>query len=132
MSEPVAASRQSRGASLAAFLAMAFLVSALAGLFATYAAPAPYARALAIEGAIDAAEQAGDGALAALAARLTREGFSCPEAQSPPSAARLRSCVRAASSREGAAVAWRLRWLIGLASLTSAAFAIALFGARRR
>lgn len=135
MSEPAAAGPPPRPlrapppASLAAFLAMAFLVAALAGIFATYAAPAPYARAFALEAAIDAAEQAGGGDLERLAAHLAQtEGIACPSAR--PAA--LRGCVRESAGREAAALAVRLRWLIGLASLTGAVFAIALFGARRR
>ncbi len=128
--------RAQAAGSLAAFLAMAFVVSALAGIFATYAAPAPYARALHLETEIDAAEGKGEDALGTLAARLAADrDFACPQDSGTSgvaeTAARLRACVRERGAREAEAEANRLRWLIALANLTAAAFVIGLSGTRR-
>jgi hypothetical protein len=122
---------------LMAFLAMAFVIVGLAGLFATYAAPLPLERALARAAALDEALAAAAGPdYAATLDRLRpRLGESAaPLAPGPALEARIlteRDAARDRFRAEADATAVRLRWLVCLVTLTGAAFGIAMMGAGR-
>jgi hypothetical protein len=120
------------------FLAMAFLVVGLGGLFASYAAPAPLARALAREAALDDALAAARGpdAEAAIEALRPRLGESA-DALLPVGgdmAARIaaeRRAMRARFAAEAESAARRSRWIIALVTLMGFAFGAAVLrGAR--
>jgi hypothetical protein len=119
-----------------AFLALTFLVVGATGLFATFAAPIPAERALAREQALDEAALAARApdAVARLEALRPRLGDSAA-ALLPAGgdmAARIaaeRLAMRARFAQDAAATARRLHWLIGVATLASAAFGCALLGA---
>jgi hypothetical protein len=132
-------------ASLIAFLAMAFVVVGMAGIFATYAAPLPLARALHEEAMIDAALADGRGGeIDALAAALGKNdearfgggaatGHAIDQvADLPARAAALRAALRQTMTAEAEAAAWRLRFLIIVATAAGALFGAALMGAGRR
>ncbi|WP_114912343.1 hypothetical protein [Acidibrevibacterium fodinaquatile] len=132
-----------RGGSLIAFLTMAFIVVGLAGILATYAAPLPLARALHEEAMIDDALAAGHAAdIDAMAAALgkndeARFGGAATAAANragdlPARAAALRAALRQTMTAEAEAAAWRLRFLIIVATIAAALFGAALMGAARR
>jgi hypothetical protein len=124
-------------ATLAAFVAMAFLIVGLTGLFATYAAPLPLERALARTAALDEALAAARGpdyaaTLDRLRPRLS-ESLE-PLAPGPALEARIlaeRDAARDRFQLEAAATSVRLRWLVCLVTITAAAFGIAMMGAGR-
>ena len=130
------------GASLIAFLAMAFAVVGLTGILATYAAPLPLARALHEEAMLDDALAGGRVAdIDALAAALgkndeARFGGTAAavdrNADLPARAAALRAALRRTMTAEAKAAAWRLRFLIIVATTAAALFGAALMGAGRR
>ncbi len=129
------------GASLITFLAMAFAVVGLTGILATYAAPLPLARALREEALVDDALASGRGnEIDALAARLAKDdearfgGAVVVDhgADLPARAAALRAALRRTMTAEADAAAWRLRFLIIVATIAGALFGAALMGARRR
>jgi hypothetical protein len=115
------------------FLAMAFAVVGLTGLFATFAAPLPLQRALARDQALDEllAGSAGPD-LAATFERLRPRLAESGDALSPPGgdmAARIASERRAMHARfiaEADAAANRLRWLICIATVMAAVFGMAV------
>jgi hypothetical protein len=130
-----------RGGSLIAFLTMAFVVVGLAGILATYAAPLPLARALHEEAMIDDALAAGHAAdIDAMAAALGKNDEArfggAPTANRagdlPARAAALRAALRQTMTAEAEAAAWRLRFLIIVATIAAALFGAALMGAARR
>lgn len=130
-----------RGGSLIAFLTMAFVVVGLAGILATYAAPLPLARALHEEAMIDDALAAGHAAdIDAMAAALGKNDEArfggAPTANRagdlPARAAALRAALRQTMTAEAEAAAWRLRFLIIVATTAAALFGAALMGAARR
>jgi hypothetical protein len=129
--------------SLIAFLAMAFVVVGLAGILATYAAPLPLARALHEEALLDDALAAGRVAdIDAVAASLgvgDEARFAAGTADAaghagdlPGRVAALRAEVRQTMTAEANAAAWRLRFLIIVATIAGALFGAALLGAGRR
>ncbi len=135
------ADRPSGGA--AGFLAMAFVIVGLAGIFATYAAPVPLARALREEAVLDQVLAASGKAAgkADSAAELTRlrpllgeraasvlEGPGTLEARVAAERARLTAHVEA----EQAAVGARLRLLIIVATIAAGIFGLAMLGVGRR
>ena len=130
-----------RGANLtwSAFLAMAFVVVGLAGLFASYAVPLPLQRALAREAALDAAQAAlrAPDPARALAALRPELGDSA-DALLPPSGdmtrkiAAERIAMRARLEAESAAVAVRARILLAIVTLMGALFGAALLHMGRR
>ena len=131
------------GASLIAFLAMAFAVVGLTGILATYAAPLPLARALHEEAMLDDALAGGRVAdIDALAAALgkndearfggTAAAAADHNADLPTRAAALRAALRRTMTAEAKAAAWRLRFLIIVATTAAALFGAALMGAGRR
>lgn len=122
-----------------AFLVMAFVVVGLAGVFASFAAPLPLHRAMAREAALDAALAAARGAdpeagLKALGARLGDSAAALHGGDAASLPARIqaeRIAMRARFEAEAAALAFRLRLLIGLLTLSAAAFGVIIAGARR-
>ncbi|MGH7119822.1 MAG: hypothetical protein ACREFP_12670 [Acetobacteraceae bacterium] len=121
------------------FLAMAFVIVGLAGVFASYAAPVPLARALRTEAALDQVlATAGKSDQAAELAKLrpalgphaasVLEGPGTLEARVAAARTRLMAHVTA----EQAAVGARLRLLVVVATIAAALFGIAMLGVRRR
>ncbi len=124
--------------SAAGFLAMAFVIVGLAGIFATYAAPVPLGRALVREAALDQvlAAAAAPDAAARLAALRPALGESAAAVLSGPGTvpervARERARVRARFEQEAAGLGARLRLLIGVATLAAAIFGLAMLGIGR-
>ncbi len=122
-----------------AFLAMAFVVVGLAGLFASYAVPLPLERALAREAALDAAQAAAHGAdpAAALAVLRPELGDSADAVLAPGGdrdarIAAERVAMRARLLAEADAVALRTRFLLAVVTLMAAAFGIAILHMGRR
>ncbi len=123
----------------AGFLVAAFALVGLMGLFATYAAPLPLARALAREAALDDALVAAGGpqpqeAFDRLRDRLGESADAILPLGSDFAArvARERSDMRQRFLREAAIVAARLRWEVVLVTLSAAAFGVAVLYAGRR
>lgn len=126
-------------AGLAGFLACAFLVVGLTGVFATYAVPVPLERALQRDAAIDQAGQvldAPDAAarLQAMAPALGEQAGLLAEAGTPVAArvARAHEAARAELSREAEAIATRMRWLIVQLTVCAAGFGIAVLAVAAR
>ena len=123
-----------------AFVLMAFVVSGLAGVFATYALFVPMQRALSREAAMDDALEAAKttdpaAAIAALAPRIGENAAAAIAAGSGPWEGRVqreRAAVRARFLAETGEIALRLRWLVIIVSLMGAAFVIALVGSPAR
>jgi hypothetical protein len=117
---------------LAAFLAMAFVATGLAGLFATWAAPLPLQRQAAREAALDAAMTAAGAAdpAAALARLAPALGESAVALTPGPGLeARIlaeRQAMRARFATENEVTLKRLRWLIATVTATAAAFGLVL------
>jgi hypothetical protein len=117
---------------LAAFLAMAFLIVGLTGLFTSYAAPLALQRAMAREAALDEAAAAArePDQAAALAALVPRLGESAAAvAPGLDLAARIdaeRHAVRVRFAAESAATLRRLRWLVSIITLMGAAFGVVM------
>ncbi len=116
-----------------AFLVMAFVVVGLAGVFGTYAAPLPLARALAREAALDAAQAAARGpdaaaALEALRPRLDESADALLPAGGDMTAriAAERAAMRARFTAEAAAEARRARLIIIVVTLMGALFGAAV------
>ena len=127
------------GATWMAFLAMAFMVVGLTGLFGSYATPLPLQRALARDVALDDA----------MAASRTADPQAAVEALRPrldESAAALlpvggdmehriaaeRTAMRARFLAESAAIAVRTRWLICVITVMAAVFGITVLHIGRR
>jgi hypothetical protein len=122
-----------------AFLAMAFVVVGLAGLFASYAVPLPLQRALSRDAALDAALTAGHGpnpaaALAALRAQLgdSADALPPPGADFDAKIAAERAAMHARLLAEADAVARRTRFLLVVVTLMGAAFGVAILHMGRR
>ena len=126
-----------------AFLAMAFLVVGMTGIFASYAAPVPLERAMLREAALDdalRAAQAADpeAALAALRPRLGGSAAIVLPAGTPAlpglaeRVATERTTMRARLQQEAAITAIRLRWVIGVVTAMAAVFGIAIANAGYR
>jgi hypothetical protein len=121
-----------------AFLAMAFLVVGLTGLFASYAAPLPLARALARDAALDAAQEAlaAPDPAAALEALRPRLGDSAAAllpagGDMPARIAAERRAMHARLEAEADATASRLRMLIMVVTVMAGAFGAVILGAAR-
>ncbi len=122
-----------------AFLAMAFVVVGLAGLFASYAAPLPLARALERERALDAAAAALHGpdpqaAIEALRPRLGESAAALLPVGGDMEAriAAARRAMRADLTEEARVAALRARWMIGVVTAMGIAFGAAVVHAARR
>ena len=121
--------------SLLAFLAMAFLIVGLTGIFSTYAIPVPLERALAREAAFDEAAAAvrGSNPEAALAAMAPRLDDSLPAILKGSgsyaeriTAERLRQ--RARFALDTANLGYTLRLLLIVVTLMATLFGLALAG----
>ncbi len=122
-----------------AFILMAFVISGLAGVFATYALPIPMERALAREAALDdalVAARSADpaAALAALEPRLDDSAamISAGAGTLEQRIQRERLAMRARFLADETATAIRLRWLTIVVTLTGALFVVALLGGMAR
>jgi hypothetical protein len=120
------------------FLATCFLVVCLVGVFASYAAPIPYARGLLKEQALDdALATAGKPDQAALLAGLSdRLGEQADlvingAGPLPQRIARARTEARSEAMTEGAAEASQMRLLVIVTSIVCAIFGMALSGVGR-
>jgi hypothetical protein len=126
------------------FLIVAFAVVGLTGVFATFAAPLPLHRALMRDAALDDALAANFGpapeaGLEALRARLGEsadallpaKGAALP-ADMPMRIARERVAMRARFMVQAQETDLRLRWLLGVITLTGAAFGVAALRMSRR
>jgi hypothetical protein len=120
------------------FLATCFLVVCLVGVFASYAAPIPYARGLFKEQALDDAlttagkpDQAA--LLAALSDRLGEQADLVINGPGPlpQRVARARAEARSEAMTEGAAEASQMRLLVIVTSIVCAIFGMALSGVGR-
>ncbi len=124
------------GGTWAAFLAMAFLVVGLTGIFATYAAPIPLERVLARDAALDRLLAAPDPAKALDALRAELGDSADALAKAPGDlgerVARERGAMRVRLGREFAAVGLRLRLMIGVFTFAGALFGIAVLSIVRR
>lgn len=121
-----------------AFLAMAFLIVGLAGVFAAIAAPMPMHRALLRDAALDAALDAASrpdpqAALQALAPRLgeSLEALAGADAASLPARIHTeRAAMRGRFLSEAEALGSRLRLLVIVVTLCATAFGMAMASAR--
>jgi hypothetical protein len=120
------------------FLATCFLLVCLVGVFASYAAPIPYARGLLKEQALDDAlatagkpDQAAQ--LAALGDRLGEQADLVINGPGPlpQRVARARAEARSEAMTEGAAEASQMRLLVIVTSIVCAVFGMALSGVGR-
>jgi hypothetical protein len=121
-----------------AFLAAAFLVVGMMGLFATFAAPLPLERALAREDALDdalATEGTPDRAarLDALRDRLDDSAATVIDGKGDlrDRVAAARASMRVDLQKEADAVAARLRLLVVVVTLVAALFGAIAIGAGR-
>lgn len=123
----------------AGFSIAAFALVGLMGVFATYAAPLPLARALLRESALDDALVAANGpqpqqALERLRDRLGESADAILPVGSDFEirVARERVAMRDRFLREATAVAERLRWELVLVTITAATFGVAVLYSGRR
>lgn len=130
--------RDGSSGSWSAFLAMAFVIVGLAGIFGTYATPAPLYRAVEREGALDAALAAAHGpnpqaAIEALRPRLAESADALLPVHGNMDAriAAERQAMRKRLLAEAAAAATRARWIIGMVTAMGTAFGIAVLHAGR-
>jgi hypothetical protein len=121
------------------FLATSFLIVCLVGVFASYAAPIPYARGLLKEQALDEAlatagtpDQAAR--LTALSDRLGEQADLVLHGSGPlpQRIAQARAAARAEAMTEGQAEASQMRLLVIVTSIVCAIFGMALSGVGRR
>jgi len=131
--------RDGVGAAWVAFLAMAFVVVGLTGLFASYAVPLPLQRALARETALDDALAAARGPDPQAGIEALRDRLDDSAAALLPAGgdmtARItaeRSAMRARFQAEAAALATRTRWLICVVTLMGTVFGAAVLHIGRR
>lgn len=124
--------------SAAGFLAMAFVIVGLAGIFSTYAAPVPLNRALIQEAALDqalatAAAPDGTTRLEALRPALGNSAAAVLSGPGtlPERVARERARIRAHFEQQAATIGTRLRLLIGVVTLAAAVFGLAILGVGR-
>ena len=122
-----------------AFLAMTFAVVGLTGIFASFAAPLPLARALARDAALNDAQAAlaAPNPAAALEALRPRLGDSAAAllplgGDMPARIAAERGAMHARLQAEADATATRLRALIGIVTVVAAVFGCVLLGASAR
>lgn len=119
------------------FIAMSYVIVGLIGGFATFAVKLPHDRGAAREVALDAAlaTNADAAALAGLAKRL---GDSAPAlkgataADLPARVAAERTAMRARFRAEADDLAFRLRIVIGMITLSAAGFGLAMAGTVRK
>lgn len=121
--------------SVAGFLAMAFVIVGLAGIFGTFAAPAPLGEALGREAVLDqvlVAAEAPDAAerLAALKPKLGASAAAVLEGPGTLAerVARERAAITQQFEAEARQVGWRLRFIIGVVTVAGAIFGFATLG----
>ncbi len=126
------------GGSWTAFLAMVFVVVGLAGMFGTYAAPAPLVRAVEREGALDEALAAAhrpdaQAAIEALRPKLAESADALLPVGGDMDAriAAERRAMRTRLLAEAGAATTRVRWIIGVVTLMGFAMATAILHAAR-
>ena len=119
-----------------AFLAMAFAVVGLIGVFASYAAPLPLQRALARDAALDAALATGGGkaALEGLRDQLDDNAAAVIDGGGPLAdrVATARAAMHAELEHEAAAVGARLRLELLVVTVVAAGFGMVVLGAAAR
>lgn len=129
---------RARNLTALAFVAMAFAIVGLVGVYASFAAPLPLQRALLREAVLDAALAAtqAPNPEAALQAILPRLGDSAPALRTadrtslPARIQAERIAMRARFESAAADLAFRLRLLIGLITLSAVAFTVVIIGMR--
>ena len=118
-----------------AFLAMAFVVVGLTGLFASFAAPLPLQRALARDATLDEALATGGNptALAALRERLDDSAAVVVDGTGPIETRvnTARAAMRVELLHDSDAVAERLRWMLVVVTVLAAVFGSVVVGASR-
>jgi hypothetical protein len=110
------------------FLAMAFAIVGLAGLFASYALPVALDRAIAQTVALDGAGTAQARIVAALGEAGARPILQASDSDAAKLQAAARAILRQAAAEQDA-TALRLRWLIVVVSIMGALFGAAVLGA---
>jgi hypothetical protein len=119
-----------------AFLAMAFVVVGMVGLFATYAAPLPLERAMARDATLDEALATGGqkAALEPLRTRLDDSASLVIDGTGPfaERVATARAAARASLLQESAQVGARLRLELLVVTLVAAGFGAVAIGAVSR
>lgn len=110
------------------FLAMAFAIVGLAGLFASYALPVALDRAIAQTVLLDGAGTAQARIVAALGEAGARPILQAPDGEAAKLQAAARAILRQAAAEQDA-TALRLRWLIVVVSIMGALFGAAVLGA---
>jgi hypothetical protein len=122
-----------------AFVAMTFVVAGLMGVFATYALPVPFERALARDAALDEALAAAGrpdetARLEALRPALSQSGPAIENGEGAVAGRiqRERAVMREQFQAEAQALARRLRLMIVIVTSVCAAFACAIVGGMSR
>lgn len=125
----------SNRAGLTGFLLSAFLIVGMTGLFAIYAIPIPYERALHKEALLDQAAQAADAPdaatrLPALRSQLGDMADSVLVGPGTPKERiiRARADILMEMEEEVDQISLRLRWLVVIATLAAAGFGAAILG----
>ena len=142
MADPTSPTRLS-GTALG-FIAIAFAMVGLIGLFATFAAPLPLERAIVRERTLDAVLSAAQGPDPAAALEALRPVLDdsadavLPAAGQPPAAdlvrrvAQERTAMRLRLEQDSATLAVRLRWLVCIVTVMAGVFSVAILHAGRR
>ena len=127
------------GGTWTAFLAMAFLVVGLIGLFASYAVKLPLERALQRDAALDEVLATARGADPAAAIEALRPRLAdsadlllAPGGDLDSRVAHARATMRVQLSAEAAEVATRTRWMICVITVMAALFGVAILRIARR
>ena len=139
MSQSAASSKPANAYTAMGFLAMCFAIVGLVGLFASFAAPLPLARAMAREATLDQAQLAlhsanPQAAMDVLKDRLddSAQAFSPLPADPDAAVAAERVAMRARLRAEAAAVASRMQLMICIVTAMAAVFGCAIIGFGRR
>ena len=127
--------QSSNRAGLTGFLLSAFLIVGLTGLFAIYAIPIPFQRALNKQALLDEATQAANAPDAAvrLAALRSKLGDMADAVLGEPGTpqeriAQVRAATIAEMDAEVDQISLRLRWLVVIVTISAAGFGAALLG----
>ena len=119
-----------------AFLAITFGIVGLVGLFASYAAPIPFERALARDAALDQALAAGDSkaALEPFRDRLDDNAALVIDGTGPlpDRVATARASMHAELAQDAADTGTRLRLMIAVVTVVAAGFGMVILGAVAR
>lgn len=133
MDQQTSTSDRSTPGSIAGFLATAFCIVGLSGLFATYAAPLAYQREFQREATLDQALRTSSADMASLSDRLDDSADAILKGKTPlpERVAAERLAMRARFSQQAEDTAFRLRLLIVIVTLASALFGAATVFMRR-